>query len=78
MRDNPEGSELDLAVDDRRYCKKNSPSVLSYIDKRIKEGCDRDSEVGTFTAGEAGTIPTSFSLSKQHGGALVQSLPLDQ
>jgi len=36
MRDNPEGGEVDFAVDDRRRCKKNSPSVLSCIDKRNK------------------------------------------
>jgi len=33
MRDNPEGGELNLADDVRRRCKKNSPSVLSYIGK---------------------------------------------
>jgi len=37
-KDNP-GGELDLAVDERRRCKKNSSSVLSYIQqmKRAKE-----------------------------------------
>jgi len=29
----------------RRRCRKNSPSVLSCIGKRIREGCDRGSEV---------------------------------
>jgi len=46
MRDNPEGGELDPVVDARRRCKKNS-FVLSCLDKRIKQGCDRGSEVGT-------------------------------
>jgi len=31
--------ELDPAVDDHRRCKKNSPSVLTNIDKKTKEGC---------------------------------------
>jgi len=44
--DNPKGGELDLAVDGRTRCKKNS-SVLSCIDKRTKEGCDRDSAIRT-------------------------------
>jgi len=39
-----EKGEPDPAVDNRRRCKKNSPSVLSYIGKRKKEGCDRGSE----------------------------------
>jgi len=43
MRDNPEGGDLDPADDVRR---KNFSSVLSCIDKNIKEGCDRGSEVG--------------------------------
>jgi len=30
LRCNPEGGELDSAVDDCRRCKKNSPFVLSY------------------------------------------------
>jgi len=47
MRDNPEGGEQDLADDVRRRCKKNSPSVLSCIDKRTKEGCNRGSEFRT-------------------------------
>jgi len=29
----------------RRRCMKNSPSILSFMGKRTKEGCDRDSEV---------------------------------
>jgi len=47
MRDPPEEGELDPAVDVRRRCMKNSPSVLSCIDKRTKESCNRGSEVGT-------------------------------
>jgi len=50
MRDNPEGGELEPAVDDSRRCKKNSPSVFFlfyfFILHRC-EGCDRGSEVGT-------------------------------
>jgi len=42
------------ADDVRRHCKKNSHSVLSCIGKRTKEGCDRDSKIGQFTAGEIG------------------------
>jgi len=51
MRDNPEGDELDPAEGVRRRCKKYSPSVSSRIGKRIKEGCDRCSEVGTIYSG---------------------------
>jgi len=47
MQRNPGGGELDPAESVRRRCKKNSPSVLSCIDRRIKEGCDRGSVVGT-------------------------------
>jgi len=42
MRDTP-GGELDPADDVCRRCKKNS-SVISCIDKRTKEDCDRGSE----------------------------------
>jgi len=41
---------LQNADDARKRCKKNSPSVLSCVDKRTKECCDRGSEVGTVTA----------------------------
>jgi len=44
MRDNP-GGELDPAVDDSKRCK-NSLFVLSGIDKRTQETCDRGSESG--------------------------------
>jgi len=37
---NPEGGELDPAVDIHRRCKKNSPSVLSCKGKRTKQGCE--------------------------------------
>jgi len=50
MRDNPGREELDLSKGVCRRCKKNSPSVLSCIGKRTREGCDRGSEVGNFTA----------------------------
>jgi len=36
MRGNPEGGELDPADDVHRCYKKNSPSILSYVGKRIK------------------------------------------
>jgi len=45
FRKNPEGGELESAVNDYRRCKKNS-LVLSCIDKRAKEGCNCGSEVG--------------------------------
>jgi len=46
--------EIGPAFDNRRRCKKNSPSVLSYIGKRTKEGCDCGREARQFTAAEAG------------------------
>jgi len=45
MRDNLGGGELDPADDVHRRCKKNCPSVLSCLGKRIKEDCNRGSEV---------------------------------
>jgi len=59
MQDNPEGGELDSAEDDRRRCKKNSPSVLSCIGKRTREGCDRGSEIVIVHIGrdEEGPVP---------------------
>jgi len=51
MRNSQEGGESDHARGARRRCMKNSPSVLSCIGKRIKEGCDRGSEVGTVYSG---------------------------
>jgi len=44
MWDNPEEGDLDPADDARRM---NFSSILSCIDKKTKEGCDRDSEFGT-------------------------------
>jgi len=42
MRDKPEGGELDPEDDVYKCCKKNSPfSVLSCIDKKIREGCNQ-------------------------------------
>jgi len=49
--DNPGGGESDPAEGVRTRCKKNSPSVLSCIGKRTREGCDRGSEVGTVHSG---------------------------
>jgi len=43
MRDNPEEGDLGPADDVRR---KNFSSVLSCIDNKTKEGCNRGSEVG--------------------------------
>jgi len=37
--------------------KNSSPSVLSCIGKRTREGCDRDSEVGTVHSGYDGEGP---------------------
>jgi len=67
MQDNPEG-ELDPAVDVRRRCKKNSPSLSSYIDTKTKESCDRSSEIGTVLCGRGGnnfSIFGSFSYSEK-------------
>jgi len=47
MQDNPGGGESYPAEGVCRRCKKNSPSVLSCIGKRTREGCDRGSEVGS-------------------------------
>jgi len=47
MRGNPGGGELSSAIDVRRSCKKNFPSVLSCVGKRTKEGCERGGEVRT-------------------------------
>jgi len=54
MRDDPKGGDLDPAVDDRKRCKKNSPSVLSCTGKGTKEGCDLAAESSQFTADETG------------------------
>jgi len=43
MRENPEGGKLDPAEGVYRHRKKNSPSVLSCIGKRTREGCDHGS-----------------------------------
>jgi len=42
MQDSQGGGESDPAEDVRRRCMKNSPSFLSCIGKRTKEGCDRN------------------------------------
>jgi len=47
MWDNPGGGELDLTEGVNRRCMKNSPSVLSCIGKRTREGCNLGNEVGT-------------------------------
>jgi len=49
--------ELGPAVDDDKRCKKNSPSVSSYRDKRKKEYSDHGSKVGTVHRGRGGERP---------------------
>jgi len=49
--------KLDPENDVRRRCKNNSPSVLSCTGKRIKDGCDRGSEIGTVDSGRDGEGP---------------------
>jgi len=64
MQDDPGGGESDPVEGVRWRCKKNS-FILSCIGTRTGEGCDRDSEVGTFQADEtekAHTVPTSRRL----------------
>jgi len=51
----------------RRRCKKNSPSVLSCMGKRTREGCDRGSEVGTVR---------DIALTSRHLNVVVRSPPL--
>jgi len=51
MWDNLGGSELDPAESVRRRCEMNSPSVLSCIGKKTREGCDGSSEFETFHRG---------------------------
>jgi len=51
MRDSQGGGESDPAEGVRSRCMKNSPSVLSCIGKRTKEGCNRGSEVETALSG---------------------------
>jgi len=47
VRDSQGGGESDPTEGVRRRCMKNSLFFLSCIGKRIKEGCDRGSEVET-------------------------------
>jgi len=44
MRDSQGGGESYPAEGVRRRCIKNFPSVLSYIGKRTREGCDHGSD----------------------------------
>jgi len=57
MRENPKEGHLDPADDVRRRCKKNPSSVLSCIDKRTKEVCDRGSEVEIVQNERDGKVP---------------------
>jgi len=66
MRDNPEGDELDLVVDVRRRCK-NSFSILSCMEKRIKESCDRGNEVGSLHSRRDGERPVPIRKPKEFG-----------
>jgi len=70
MRDNPEGGESNPAENVCRPYKKNSPSVLSCIDKKTKKGCGYSSEVGTFHNGrnEQGSVPLRKSGRRQSCG----------
>jgi len=54
MRDIPEGGELDPAESVRKRYKKNSASVLTCINERTKEGCDRGRKSRQLIADEAG------------------------
>jgi len=60
MQDKPEEGELDPAVDDRRCCK-NSP-ILSCIDKRTKEGCDKAKKSSNLYVFDALSINTSCEI----------------
>jgi len=51
MRDSQGGGESDPAEDVRRRYMNNSPSFLSCIGKRSKEGCNRGSKVETVHSG---------------------------
>jgi len=57
MQDSQGGGEPDLAKGVHRHCMKNSPSLLSCIGKRTKEGCDHGSEVGTVYSDKTGEEP---------------------
>jgi len=74
MRDNPEGGKIDPAVDDRRRCKNNSPSVYSAMDKRAKEGCGRGSEAGTVHSGQSLEGPVPLRKLKKSGKKEIQLL----
>jgi len=54
MQNNPGGGESGPAEGVGRRCKKNSPSVLTCIGKRTRNGCDRAAKSGQFTADETG------------------------
>jgi len=54
MRGSPGWDELDPAEGVNRRCKKNSPSILSYISKRTREGCNQAPKSGQFKVGETG------------------------
>jgi len=67
MRYNPEGDELDPAVDLCKRCKNNSHSVVSCMDKRTKEGCDHGSEVSIIHSRRSGEGPVPLRNPKESG-----------
>jgi len=64
MRNNP-GDELDSADDVRRRFKNSS--VLSCIDKKAKESCERSSEIGIVHCGRDGEGPVPLRKPKESG-----------
>jgi len=65
MRDNPERDELDPAVNIAGAARRISPSVLSCINEKTKEGCYRGSEVGTFHSRRDEKGPFSLRKSRE-------------
>jgi len=65
MWDNP-GGEFDPADDVSRRCK-YSPSILSCIGRRQKEGCDRGNEVGTVHGEQDRERPVALRKTKESG-----------
>jgi len=61
VRDSQGGRESYPTEGVRRRCMKNSPSVISCIGKRTKEGCDRGSEVGIVHSGQDFVLLVCFS-----------------
>jgi len=66
-RDDPEGGELDPAVDVRRRCEKNSPSGFLAQTGGQKKTVTVPAKSGQFTAGEVGKGPVSLRKPKEFG-----------